>query len=584
MKEWAHEGKEDVPQGPVTVAIENLEGKLLRLRQGEITNDEFRPSRTILGVYGQRQPEEYMVRVRIPYGGLTSQQMLTLARIATDYGDGKAHVTTRQNIQLPWLKLDKVPEILWRLAQAGLTTLQAGGNSVRTVAACPLAGVCPKEAFDVTSYAKALDTYFLGREDVMHLPRKFKAAFSGCPTDCAYSAIQDFGAVAKVRSDNGAVHRGFQVVVGGSLGVYPRLAQPLEEFVAEEDLLPTCEAVVRVFDRLGDRSNKQKARLKFVLQRLGIEEFRRLVRLERESLRAQASRYPPPSHLTNGSAPHQAMEQAITEPPGAFDYQRWLRWNVLPEGRDGYYTVLIPLPLGDVTARQMEAVADLVDRISGATFRSSQQQDLVLRGVFQRDLREVFEALRAFEMADTRASGIADVVSCPGTYACSLGITASKAVARQLAQMMQAYQDDEALGSLRIKVSGCPDACGQHYLADIGLHGCAVHSGGRLYPAYQLLLGGHVAEGITQLAQPVVKLPARKVPQAVEQVLEHYRSNRLHEETFFAFVQRVGLEVFRERLAELAQVPPPSKDIWNFIDWDSTRMYILERGEGECAV
>ena len=581
-----NKGKSDVVQGPVTVAIRNLEGELLRLRQGEITNDELRPSRTLMGVYGQRQPEEYMVRVRIPYGGLAPEQLRRLARIARDYGNGVGHITTRQNMQLPWIDLEESANILWGLAEVGLTTLQSGGNSVRTVGACPLAGACPKEAFDVTPYARAVDDHYLGNDSVMHLPRKFKSALSGCPIDCSYSRIQDFGAIARVREEKGTLQKGFQVFVGGGLGVFPRLAEPLEEFLPAEELLPTCEAVIRVFDRLGDRRNKQKARLKFVLQRLGIEEFRRLVSEEREALRVEQEELNTFIHEDEATPLSPASRQSGPEGQAGDDYGQWRRWNVRTQPQDGYAAVLIPLKLGDVTSDQMEVAADLAERHSGVTLRTSQQQDLLLRNMPETDLAAVYGALRSVDLAGLRASGIANVTSCPGTTACSLGITTSKGLANQLVQMLEkaSYQEDEAIGALRIKVSGCPDACGHHYMADIGLYGCAVHTSGRLYPAYQLLLGGEVTEEGTRLARPVLKLPARRVPQAVDSLLEHFRSNRDPGEGFSAFVERMGLEVFRELLSEFTHVPPPIDDVWNFIDWDSTRMYILERGEGECAV
>ena len=582
-----HDNARQVPAGGlVTVAIRNLEGELLRLRSGEITNDEFRPSRTSLGVYGQRQPEEYMVRVRVPCGSLTSEQLRCLALVAREYGNNAAHVTTRQNVQLHWLKLDKVPEVLWRLARAGLTTLQSGGNSVRTVAACPMAGACPREPFDVTPYAQAVDGHYLGDDAVMHLPRKFKASFSGCPADCAYTSIQDFGAVAVARQENGTERRGFRVLLGGGLGVYPRLAEPLEDFVPEEDLLPTCEAVLRLFNRLGDRKNKQKARLKFVLQRLGLEEFRRLVQEEREALRAEAKllsdTFPPDAGVPLAK-PHPSEKAEGPADPG---YVRWRRWNVTAQRQQGYSTAFVPLSLGDITSEQMEAVANLADLYAEGALRTSQQQDIVLRHVPNSALPEVYRGLRNASLTDIRAAGVADVTSCPGTSACSLSLTASKGLARQLVERLrdERYQEDPALAGLRIKVSGCPDSCGQHHLADIGLQGCALHASGRLYPAFQLFIGGEVTEERTRFAQTVLKLPARRVPEAVARLLAFYRSQRQPEERFSAFVDRAGLDQFRQLLADLTHVTPPSQDMRNFIDWDSTTMYILQRGEGECAV
>jgi len=569
----------------VSVAIRNLEGELLRLRKGELTNDEFRPSRTRLGVYGQRQPEEHMVRVSIPGGCLTSSQLRCLAQIAREYGDGVSHVTTRQNIQLYQVKLDDVPEVLRKLAKVGLTTLNSGGNSVRNIVACPLAGVCAKESFDITPYVRKLGSHWLGNGSSTSLPRKFKTSFSGCALDCAYTAIQDFGAIAQVRTEDGAVRRGFRIFVGGGLGVYPKLAEPLEDFTPEEELLLTWEAVIRVFDRLGDRKKKQKARLKFVLDRLGASEFRRLVYKERESLRVNtASPAIVVSNKTtdvNGSRADSSLEQLIDE-YNQGSHQR----SSESQGRGGRDAVVIPLKLGDITPTQMDAVADLADQHCEGELRTSLQQDLVLRSVPSTAFPAVYEALDTAGIAGTRTSGICNITSCPGTSVCSLGITSSRGLSSELARMLEEkhYGDDEALGKLRIKVSGCPDACGQHHLADIGLYGCALRSESRLYPAYQLLVGGEVTEEGTRLARPVMKIPARAVPEAVARLIEHYRSQRGDSETFSEFVDRIGLESLRGLLEDLTDVPSPREDIWSYIDWDSTLMYVLRRGEGECSI
>lgn len=572
----------------VTVAIRNMENQLLRMRQGEITNDEFRPSRTILGVYGQRQPEEYMVRVRVPFGGLSPAQLRTLAEIVREHGNGTAHVTTRQNVQLHWLKLEKMTDILWTLQNAGMTTLQTGGNSVRTVAACPLAGVCPKEAFDVTPYAQALDDHYLGNREVMALPRKVKMAFSGCAQDCAYAAIQDFGAIAQVQGTNGATRKGFRVLVGGGLGVFPRMAQVLEEFLPEERLTSASDAVIRVFDKLGDRHNKQKARLKFVLARRGIEEFRNLVAEEQRSYTAASNgRQTPEAHAPRQVPSSPPTQRPMDTPvPDDLSYHRWVRWNTRTQRQPRLTSVLIPLQLGDVTSIQIEAVAGLAERLGTADIRTSQQQDLVLRNVPTSALPEVYQTLSQEGLTGLRAWGIADVTTCPGASACSLGIVGAKALARQLSQMLQAsaYQEDEALGDLRIKVSGCPDSCGQHYLADIGLYGCALHQEGRLYPAYQLLLGGEVTQEATRFARPIAKIPSRVAPQIVASLLQMYRSARNPGERFSAFVDRVGTETFRQALAGFTRVPSPDQDPSFYMDWDATQMYILQRGEGECAV
>lgn len=325
-----------------------------------------------------------------------------------------------------------------------------------------------------------------------------------------------------------------------------------------------------------------------MLNRLGIEEFRKLVdaesaqRASAGSAPIQASTPAPAAGPLNAAAGEASSANGAHGDPA---YMRWRSWNTLAQKQSGSATVLIPLRLGDITADQMDAVAGLAEGF-GADVRTSQQQDLVLRNVPEAGLAKVYQTLQAQGLTGVRAYGVADVTSCPGASACSLGIVSSKALARQLTEMLQdaAYQEDPALGGLRVKVSGCPDACGQHYLGDIGLYGCALHQEGRLYPAYQVLLGGEVTSEGTRLGRPVVKIPARKTPQAISSLLDLYRTTRKPNERFSAFVDRVGADMLREALAEFTAVPSQEEAPTFYMDWDATRMYIVERGEGECSV
>ena len=570
--------------GAVTVAVEKLSGELVRLREGSISEEEFRPTRTILGVYGQRQPEQYMIRVRLPYGAITAPQLLAMAGITRVHGSGVGHVTTRQDMQLHWLPLDAMPEILKTLEDVGLTSLQSGGNSVRNIAACPLAGVCSKEVFDITGHAAAADDHYVGNSAVQSLPRKFKSSFSGCAVDCGLSAIQDFGAIAVERNETGHTSRGFQVYIGGGLGSVPRQAMLLEEFVSQEELLPTYEAVVRTFDRLGDRTRKDRARLKFVVARLGEDELRRMIRQELQAVKSEGLLSTPATDNAQSDMP--VAEGAPDLPGESPKYYRWLVWNVTAERSAGMYSIGIALPLGDITSDEMETVAGLLEAYPKSSLRTTAQQGLYVRGMTGQSLPAIYKALRDAGLADLRFDGIADITSCPGTSACSLGIAASKGLARELQQMLMdnTYQDDDALGGLRIKLSGCPDSCSQHQLADIGFCGAALHKNGRLYPAQVMYLGGRVDERGTALGQPVLKLPSRKVPEALQHLLFFYLAERLTDETFELFINRVGINTIRQILAQFTGIPPFNEDASNFVDWDSTRMYILERGEGECSV
>lgn len=564
----------------VRVAFRKFTGELMSMREGTLTADEFRPTRTILGVYGQRQPEQHMVRVRLPYGAVTPDQLRALAEVARDYGNGTGHLTTRQDMQIHWMLLDDMPRVLDRLRQAGLTSLQAGGNSVRNIAACPLAGVCGKEAFDVGPYAAGLDEFYVGNPAVQALPRKFKSSLSGCAVDCALTGIQDFGAVATVREDGA---RGFRVYLAGGLGSFPQPGVLLDEFVPQSELGATYEAALRVFERLGDRSRKDRARLKFVAARLGDVEFRRLVQEERARVLQEDLEFTRPRTMEELPELRGEVDGAAWSDPA---FRGWSRANVSAEQTPGRASVAVGLPLGDITSAQMEALADLVGRQPGVTIRTSVLQDLYLRGVPVSAVYTIYETLRDMGLGVLHVGGVADIVSCPGTSACSLGIAASKGIARELQRVLleAGVQDDPDLAPLRIKASGCTDACGQHHLADIGLCGAALHQAGRLYPGHVLYLGGRVGEDGMRIGQPIMKVPARRVPEAVLRLLQWFKAERHEGEEFGDFAERRGAGAVRELLKDLTRIPGFEEDPSNFVDWDATRMFILERGEGECAV
>ncbi|MBI2846679.1 MAG: nitrite/sulfite reductase, partial [Chloroflexi bacterium] len=456
-------------------------------------------------------------------------------------------------------------------------------NTVRNVTACSLAGVCQREAFDVAPYAAAVGSHFLRSPLVQALPRKFKIAFSGCATDCAYAPVHDVGAIAVLREEGNTLHRGFRIFVGGGLGAIPRLGEVLSDFLPEEELVPTIEAILRVFNRLGERGNREHARMKFLLRRLGVEEFRRLVGEELRQIEASSRRfYWPPVAGASGesTAPQAPWEPGVASP----EFQRWMETNVVPQKQPGYFAVHIVVPLGDLTADQFRALADMARDFALGEIRTTNQQDIVLPWVRGESLLRLYEALIKAALGSPGAGRVCDVTCCQGADTCSVGLTRSKGLARALLDELQKRGDSHTL-AVKIKMSGCPHSCGQHHIADIGLHGCAVHNNGRLAPCYQLLMGGGIGDKGARLVQPVMKIPSKRVPAAISRVLDYYREAHLSGEGFTDFFWRVGVEEIRERLSDFKVLPRIEEDPMSYVDWGAFTLFTLEeRGEGECAV
>ncbi|MBI1991866.1 MAG: nitrite/sulfite reductase, partial [Candidatus Omnitrophica bacterium] len=505
------------------------------------------------------------------------------ADVAEAYSKGIGHLTTRQDMQLYWIPVKETPRVMAELAAVGVTTREACGNSVRNVTACHLAGVSPIEVFDVTQHAQAVTDHFLRNPVSQKLPRKFKIAFEGCPVDHAKTAIHDIGAVAAIREEAGQRILGFRLYVGGGLGAAPMQAILLEPFTPTTELLRTCEAVVRVHDRLGDRKNKATARIKFVVKRLGAEAFRKEVFEERAKL---------PPH------PYAAMEAAETDeqPPAPVSvgpapsvngtYARWMLTNVMGQRQPGYSVVTIRLRLGDISSSQMRALARVVRAYCGGLLRVTITQNLVLRWIRHEHLSRLFSELEPVGLAETEAERLQDVTSCPGAETCQLGISASRGLARAIeARLKTASLSGEDIEQIRIKVSGCPNSCGQHHIADIGFFGGARKLNDRLVPHFQLLLGGLTAEGKATFGRPVLKLPARRIPDAVLHMLERYRQDRgSPQEPFAAFAERVGVDYWKQALEPFTTLPPYQQSPEAYRDWGAeTDFSLLGMGQGECA-
>ncbi len=552
---------------------------------GELSPDEFKARRLQMGTYGIRNVDGvHMMRIKVPAGRLSTEQLECLADLAQTYSKGIGHITTRQDIQLYWIPTNEAPTAMARAAAVGLTTREACGNSVRNVTACPLAGVSPTELFDVTKHAEAVTRHFLRNPVSQKLPRKFKIAFEGCSVDHAKTAIHDIGAVAAIREDGGKRTMGFRIYVGGGLGAAPMSAILLEPFTPPVELLRTCEAIVRVHDRLGDRKNKATARIKFVVKRLGADAFRREVFTERAKLPRYV--YPEMDATETDETSPAPIEPSTTDGPIGNVFSQWLVTNVVRQKQPGYSVVTIRLRLGDISSDQMRALARIVRRHGGGWLRVSIEQNLVLRWIRNDRLISVYRELAPVGLAEPEADRLQDVTSCPGASTCQLGIAASRGLAGAVeARLREARLFGEDVDHIRIKISGCPNSCSQHHIADIGFFGGARKINERLVPHFQLLLGGRITEEKAEFGQPILKLPARRIPDAVVRILERYRKDRQSkQESFKVFTTRVGSEYWKAALDAFTTLPSYEASADAYRDWGvETDFSLGGMGPGECA-
>ncbi|MEX5212867.1 MAG: sulfurtransferase TusA family protein [Nitrospiraceae bacterium] len=583
-----------IPQN-ILEEIEAFEVEAQRVLSGDLSGDLFKPFRLQHGIYGQRQPGVQMFRIKIPFGGLTGNQLRRIAELAEQYTTGVAHVTTRQDIQLHYAELKHVGTMMRGLAEVGLTTREACANTVRNVTACHLAGVCAGEVFDVTPYAKTVALHLLRNPLNQSMPRKFKIAFSGCAHDCALTPIHDIGLLA-ARHSNGEI--GFRMVVGGGLGSTPRIAQVLRDFVPMPELIPTIEAVIKVFDQLGNRKNRHKARMKFVIDKLGFDEFKRRWEAAYASMTHGAVRTEPLRVLEYQDDPGplimpsrnggQTGGHGNGHVPGAHlteveAYDRWRRTNVLAQKQPGYAAVFVKLPMGDATVDQMYILADAAERFANGNLRTTISQNLIIRWVPDSRLPSLYDLLAAHGLAEPGAELVEDIVACPGTDTCGLGITSSKGLARALAEVFPAGSVPDDLKGTSIKISGCHNSCAQHHIATIGLHGVGKRIGDHTAPHYELHMGGAV-DGTARIGQLVVKLPAKNVPAAVAHLVEVFRRDRQRTETLPTFVARVGKAKLKDELIPYTILPSFEEDATYYYDWEGEKEFVLEDlGPGECA-
>ena len=577
--------------------VVNFEAESAAFQAGERDNAQFTPFRLKQGVYGQRQADVQMIRIKIPGGILTADALDGMGVIAGKYAPlGKGHITTRENIQFHHIPLPQCPEILRFLGTIGLSSREACGNTVRNVVGSATAGVCTEEVFDPTPYLIAYVRFGVRHPITQGFPRKFKTAFTGCDAhDHVAAAIQDLTYVSQVREVDGVTQKGFKIHVGGGTSIMPRLAKPLYEFIPEEDYLRLALAIWTVFNNAETlRKNRMMARLKVLIDRIGLDAFRDLVELELEKIGPIDPQALMKADKLYDETPPDLTKAASNGRNGGGDYTRWLETNVLAQRQEGYRVVHVKPTRGDVTADQFKGLADIVRKYSGGQVRTTQEQNLALRWVPEGSLHDVWDALKAIGLAESGAHSITNVVSCPGTDSCKLGITASMGLAKAVKEEVESWDgllEDEGVQKIRIKMSGCPNGCGLHHIANIGFHGAAVKGpGGDQIPAYELFLGGNYGDNRVEDSRigtrvPKVKVPAKAVPLVIKEITTHYRDNREAGEDFNQFLDRVGLEELTGIAAqaqESAASTAAGSDM--YFDWERTNVYKLERGEGECAV
>ena len=565
--------------------IEIFRAQAAKYLAGEMSEDDLRPHRLRRGVYGQRQVGVQMIRTKVPGGICTAAQMRQLARVADVFAEGKAHLTTRQNVQYHFVPLDRVADLLHLLADFRMTTREACYNTVRNVTACPISGLLPGEPFDVQPYARQVAFAFLHKELTDAMPRKFKIAFSGCKDDCMLGSIHDLGFRAVIRDGQ----RGFRVVAGGGLGPLPSEAQVLDEFLPVERLVNRCESVLRVFNKYGNRKNRNMARMKFVVRERGFAWLKEQADREMEDILLNGGIAAPES-VPEGFGGFQAVPPPlgtgellpVVDPAeGGPDYDRWLETNIREQKQPGYALLTVKVDQGNLTGQQMRGLAEIATSAGDGLLRFTVAQNIVLAFIPLRNLKRTYAALRALGLAGAGVNEISDVVTCPGAYSCNLALTKSMNLGDALADEVRGHTD-ALVRALSIRISGCPNACGQHWTGDLGFYGNARKIGGKEVPYYQMLLGGgYDSAGVLRFGVAIQSIPARLAPVAVSRVLEHYMANREAGETFREYVLRYKVETFRAMTNDLAKPAELFPEIYQ--DWGDDVGFSLKLGRGECA-
>ncbi len=576
--------------------IVRFDAEVDRFRSGELDNTVFTPFRLRQGVYGQRQVDVQMIRVKLP-GGIASADMLdALGEIAEHYAPlQKGHITTRENIQFHHVPLDQTSTALRLLGKVGLSTREACGNTVRNVVGPATAGVSPEETFDPTPYLTAYVRFGVRHPITQNFPRKFKTAFTGNDQrDEVAAAIQDLTFVSQYKEIDGEQRKGFKVYCGGGTSIMPRLAKPLYDWVSEDDYLRVALAIWTVFNNADIlRKNRMMARLKVLIDKIGLDEFKQLVETELAGIGPIDHRpLMVAQEIQRETPPAQPAEASTEDSP---EYRQWYDTNVAAQRQEGYHVVYVKPVRGDLSPEQFHGLANIVREYAGGNAHTTQEQNLVIRWVPTGHLATVWRALVALNLGEPGHDHITNVVSCPGTDSCKLGITSSMGLAEALRSEMQSWngmQQDAGVKDIRIKMSGCPNGCGLHHIANIGFHGAAVKGvDGQQIPSYELFLGGNYGDNRVEDSRigtrvPKVKVPAKLVPSVLKEIVTFYKDNRDNEtERFNDFLERVGIEEVTSVAARAQEIGHEAEGGGEmYFDWERTNQYVLERGEGECAV
>ncbi|HVT84401.1 MAG TPA: HEPN domain-containing protein [Chitinophagaceae bacterium] len=565
--------------------IIELEQKIKAFKEGKIAEEKFRSLRLARGVYGQRQPGVQMVRIKLPYGKMTFAQWKRIADVSDEYSTGNLHLTTRQDIQIHFVSLDRTPELWAELEKDNITIREACGNTVRNITASDMAGIDPDEPFDVTPYAHKVFGYFLRKPVCQEMGRKFKIAFSSSEKDSAFTFMHDVGAIPGVKIIDGKEVRGFKILIGGGLGAQPHLAVVTHEFLEEDRLIPYIESVLRVFDRYGERNSRHKARLKFFIQKIGIDAFNELVAQEQVAVTHQ--RYniavSEPEYASNHGSATPPLAPISNSSLNPYRFEIWKKTNIVKQKQEGFFAVYVRVPNGNISSHTSRRLMEKLKNVMADEVRVTINQGLQFRFVKPEHFEYIYSVLVEEGVAAAGFGSSADTTSCPGTDTCNLGISNSTGTAMVVSAVVEEEFPELLFNKeLTIKISGCMNSCGQHGIASIGFHGSSLKTNGKVLPALQVLIGGGIlGSGNGRIADKVIKVPSKKAPDVVRTVLKDYLSNAGPGESFLDYSHRNGERYYYELLKPLADLEHLKAD--DFIDWGQEEKFATAIGVGECA-
>jgi sulfite reductase (ferredoxin) len=556
--------------------IIDLERKIRLFKEGKIDDERFRSLRLARGVYGQRQEGVQMIRIKLPFGKVSSEQLVRITKVSDEYSTGRLHITTRQDIQIHYVSLDRTPELWADLEKDDITLREACGNTVRNITASETAGIDPDEPFDVSPYAHALFQFFLRNPVCQEMGRKFKMSFSSSDKDTALSYLHDLGFIPKIVNGE----RGFKVMLGGGLGSQPSHAELLSEFVPVNQIIPMTEGVLRIFDRYGERAKRLKARMKFLIKEIGKDEFLRLVEEEKKALSFQTVEID--TTAFDGPIPAPALEVPKVTIEDTASFEAWKKSNVIAQKQAGYVAIGIKVALGDFYTDKARALADLIKNYGANELRFTLRQDILIRNIKEENLQFFYQELAKLDFVTLGYNTINDVTACPGTDTCNLGIASSTGIAVELERVLATeYPQYSNNQEITIKISGCMNACGQHNMAEIGFQGMSINSGKLVAPALQVLLGGgNLGNGQGRFSDKVIKIPSRRGPEALRLILNDFEANA-NGQSFLNYYDAKGEKYFYEFLKPLADVTNLTEA--DFVDWGNADNYVKAVGVGECA-